>query len=244
MTDAELFYQGFEWSSPVSSASKWLVGFTGRLGVSFMEYLAQPGIRARARERLNEKNLWVFCLVLAAWIVALRWPNPVTGALNLILAGLGVVELYQRGEKAFAGLKRWWSQVYYAASEEELKGAGAALSEVLDESLYTFIEIFIGSRAFRLTEALVLKKFPVPEGFAARWRRLLGEEESGAKTAERAPAAPKAAEALGRASGLQMLGGDEAAKLKDQFPTWPVVGGAAALMGAAGLVALAARSRS
>jgi hypothetical protein len=244
------FFRDFELSKPIETGLQWFLALVWRLGDSMLlgiPYMA-PGLRDRFRERMTVTSAWVLVIALAAWLVTSVYPNPVTSVINLILAGLGIIELGSRLGDIGKNLMTWLSGAYAAKTEADLEQAGRAFGSVFDEAVYTGLELLITSKVFRAAERLIAGRFPIPEWFSARWREIwrrtasaedashLREEESRPRERDeerqnREEAKPKEEETPAQKVKAALQG--PGAQVPP-FPTWPVVGSVLGIAAIAG----------
>ncbi len=234
----DLYERGYDAAEPVTSGARHLSAAAARLALSLLRSFTHldEATWAELRRILTPSSLWGLCLVLMGWFVASIIGGPIGWAINALLIGLGLPEMWERLQRSWESLKAWFWTAYMAQQDADLDRAGQHCADFLAVSGITVLEFVLTHKAFKLAEGSLLKRFPVPEWLRAKY------EEAVARRAAKPPTAierlqqsterlAKRAEPLSGA--LRLEGGK---RLAEEFPTGAVVAGA--LTAVAGLGAL------
>lgn len=245
----DLFYRGFDRSSPLSSGAKHLTAAAERMTVSILSSFAHlpDAVWQEVQKMLSPDSLWALALVLAGWFIASVIGGLIGAAVNGLLLVYGLVDLWERAGALWGSLRKWCMGWYEASSEAELDAAGAYFAEALSVGGIAVLEVVLTHKAFKLAEGPLRKRFPAPEWLRRRFdeatqnrrrlaeqqerRRSQGSEEEAKRSRGKTEEPRRPVGVTDAVIGVTQLHG--AQQLAQGFPTMPVVAG---LLGVASAV--------
>jgi len=241
----DLYYRGFDPSSPVTSGGKHLAACAARFAVSMIrsiQYL-DDAVKAAFLKVVTIENIWALCLIFAGWMIASIIGGPVGAAVNAILLYLGVREFYDRIQEIYHPLSQWFELAYNAKDDKDMDNAARSFATGMANGGMTILEYVILHKLFKVTEKNLLSKFGPPAWLREIWNRTLGRRTKAlpGKAEPKPPDKDKAGSAVPIIAGsLQAAGARRAAA---EFPTGAVVvGGLLAAVGVTATIAVVATS--
>lgn len=169
---------------------------------------------------LSPSSLWAFCVVLACYFLSLVLSGGIAAAISGLLILYGIYSFVKDIEELLTKLSDFSTAVYVAKDETDLRAAGKLFAEALDKGLFAALQLLLSSRAFRLVERIVARRFRAPPVI----------EESVRKAKEKAEAKKKAEDAQQPKPRQQPEAktGDAPGGMRRVVRTAAVVGGASA----------------
>lgn len=213
----DLFYRGYDPAAPVTSAAEHLGAAAARMALSIVDsiVLLPDAAWSEFKRLLAVEHLWALCLVLGGWLIATLIGGVAGAAVNAVLIGYGLKDLWERLSIMGAALRKWAGAFYHAQSEAELQIAGPHFAEALSVGGLGVLELILTHKAFRLAEAPLLKRFPVPEWLRSRYAESLAKRERA-----QAPKEPPKEEGKKPQAPLS----DRIHRLGSQVPALPLAG--------------------
>jgi hypothetical protein len=178
----EMFYREFDASSPVATGMKWLAALGARIAVTFLNALAYTDIKKRLQ--LTAGHIWVLALILAAWCGVSLFPATagLADVINGILFAIGAIALFEEIKEIGQAGAKAWMLAFEAKTEADLDEAGKALAPALSGTVVSLLELLVTHTAFIAAEAAVLRRFPVPSWFEARFRKAAEPKDAGSQS--------------------------------------------------------------
>lgn len=246
----DLFYRGYDPAAPITSAAEHLGAAAARMALSMVDSMAllPEAAWAEFKRLLAVEHLWALCLVLGGWLIATLIGGVVGAAVNAVLIGYGLKDLWERLSIMGAALRKWAEAFYHAQREAELQVAGQYFAEALSVGGLGVLELVVTHKAFRLAEAPLLKRFPVPEWLRRRYAEAIQQRERTQATKEPPKAEGKKPQAplsdrihrLGAQVPALPLAG--ARRIANEFPALPLAVGILSSVAAGGTLWLVLHS--
>lgn len=193
----ESFYRGYDPESKLESVARHVQAMAIRAFFTFLYCFVDlaPETWNEIKSIATIEALWGLCICLAAMLVAGLVGGPVAVAVDLVLIGLGVWELWpvvkNMSDKLWQGLR----DSYYANNADDLAKAGNSLASGVASGLVVAFQLIFTHKVFKTVSPQVNKRFPAPEwakreyGKIERLRK--AKEEVAAKSAELAKTAAR-----------------------------------------------------
>ena len=181
-----LYYRGSSFSAHYEAAAKRLL--TSFLG-SFV-YLDDAAWTA-LRRLINPRNLWGLLLVLGGWFLATILGGWLGLAINAVLLGVGILDLWERLQQSWGSLREWFWLSYKAQKQAELDKAAKACAEGLAVGGLAVLEVVLFHFAFKALEAKVLERFKAPEWLARDFRKAAAARDALRQKADGRKTPPK-----------------------------------------------------
>ncbi len=247
----DLFYRGFDRSSPLSSGAKHLTAAAERMTVSILNSFAHlpDAVWQEVQKMLTPDSLWALALVLAGWFIASVIGGLIGAAVNGLLLVYGLADLWERAGALWDSLRKWCMGWYEASTEAQLDAAGAHFAQAMSVGGIAVLEVVLTHKAFKLAEGPLRKRFPAPEWLRRRFdeatqkRRRLAEPQEpkrSQRSSEESQRSRGKSEEARRPRGVtdDVVGVTQfhgAQQLAQSFPTVPVVAGLLGVASAVGV---------
>lgn len=159
-----VFDRSFDAANPISSGYAFINAAASRLILSVFFGLAElpEALWNEVKSLLTPSTLWGLCIVAAAFGVAHWAAPPIALAIDALLLGYGLYELWpvvkQFGQSGLA----WLSGAYNARSEQDLVAAGREFAAALATGGVTVLAAIITHKAFKSATAVLGKHYPAP----------------------------------------------------------------------------------
>lgn len=172
--DPFVFSRAFSAKSPVSSGAQHLSAAATRICFSVLfGLLAVPeSLWAEASALFTARTLWGLSLVVGAWLVATIIGGPVGVAIDALILGYGLYELWPVVKKVAGDLWDWLKTSYWANNEQDLKQAGQYFADALGAGGMAALEAILLHKAFSSASKSMLEHFPVPEWLEQRFKNV------------------------------------------------------------------------
>ena len=173
----DIYYRGFDSNSPISSGVKHLTACAARLLLAMLrsiQYMDDAAVEA-FHKYISVDNIWLLCLMLAGWLLAVVVGGTIGAAVGAILAFLGAQELFDRLNDIYAPLKDWALLAYNANNDDDMDKAAKKFAPAFATGFLTVIEFIVLHKIFRSSATLVAKKFPRPGWVDPVWERTVNE---------------------------------------------------------------------
>lgn len=249
--DPFVFSREFDRRSPASSAAKHLSALATRIcfSVLFGLMVLDESLVEEASALFTASTLWGLALVLGAWLLATIIGGPIGLAIDALIVGYGLYELWPVVKKVAGDGWEWLKGSYYANNEEDLKQAGRHFADALAAGGIAVLETIILHRAFSKASKTMLEHFPAPKWLERRFKeveefrkkRRTADEAEKRRTEEEARRRSSLEERAHSAAGHMLV---PAGRGVGSFPTGLVIGGALVLAVAGTGVALLASQGS
>lgn len=169
--DKGLYAAAFDAKRPVVTGAEWLLALAGRIASAFLDATKYTTLRRELA--LSASQAWVLGLLLAGWVALSLIPATAALAdtLNAILVAVGLIALAGQAAEIGSALSTGLRLAYAARNDEELDRAARALAPAITDSVVVAVELLVSVAAFRAAEALVAKRFPIPDAVAKRVSR-------------------------------------------------------------------------
>lgn len=161
----------FDAQSPLASGARWFTALAARVCIAFIDSLKYTSLRRELE--VSAGQLWVLGLLLGGWVALSLIPATAALAdtLNAILIGIGLVSLAGQAAEIGAALTAGLRLAYTARSDAELDNASRALAPAVTDTVVVSLELLFSLAAFKAAEAIVLKRFPIPDAVNRRLGR-------------------------------------------------------------------------
>lgn len=243
--DPSIFSRAFNPKSPVTSGALHLSALATRISFSvlFGLLMVPESLWAEASALFTASTLWGLSLVFGAWVAATVIGGPVGVAIDTIILGYGLYELWPVIKKVSGDLWEWLKGSYYANNEQDLKEAGRHFADALGAGGMAALEAILLHKVFVKASKGMIEHFPAPEWLERRFknveaqRRKRATDEETGKTKATEDLGKRAREQLHSAAGRVLV---PAGQGVGNFPTGLVLGGALVLVAAGTGIALLA----
>lgn len=177
--DPFVFSRAFSAKSPVSSGAQHLSAAATRICFSVLfGLLAVPeSLWAEASALFTAHTLWGLSLVVGAWLVATIIGGPVGVAIDALILGYGLYELWPVVKKVAGDLWEWLRTSYWANNEQDLKQAGQHFADALGAGGMAALEAIVLHKAFSRASKSMLEHFPVPEWLEHRFKNVEAQRQ-------------------------------------------------------------------
>lgn len=173
----DIYYRGFDSNSPISSGAKHLTACAARLLLAMLrsiQYMDDATVEA-FHKYISVDNIWLLCLMLAGWLLAVVVGGTIGAAVGAILAFLGAQELFERLNDIYTPLKEWALLAYNANNDDDIDKAARQFAPAFATGFLTAIEFVVLHKIFRASAALLSKRFPRPTWIDPVWERTAKE---------------------------------------------------------------------
>lgn len=173
----DIYYRGFDSNSPISSGAKHLTACAARLLLAMLrsiQYMDDAAVEA-FHKYISVDNIWLLCLMLAGWLLAVFVGGTIGAAVGAILAFLGAQELFERLNDIYTPLKEWALLAYNANNDDDIDKAARQFAPAFATGFLTAIEFVVLHKIFRASAALLSKRFPRPTWIDPVWERTAKE---------------------------------------------------------------------
>ena len=173
----DIYYRGFDSNSPISSGAKHLTACAARLLLAMLrsiQYMDDAAVEA-FHKYISVDNIWLLCLMLAGWLLAVVVGGTIGAAVGAILAFLGAQELFERLNDIYTPLKEWALLAYNANNDDDIDKAARQFAPAFATGFLTAIEFVVLHKIFRASAALLSKRFPRPTWIDPVWERTAKE---------------------------------------------------------------------
>ena len=180
----DIYYRGFDSNSPISSGAKHLTACAARLLLAMLrsiQYMDDAAVEA-FHKYISVDNIWLLCLMLAGWLLAVVVGGTIGAAVGAILAFLGAQELFERLNDIYTPLKEWALLAYNAKNDDDIDKAARQFAPAFATGFLTAIEFVVLHKIFRASAALLSKRFPRPTWIDPVWERTAKERGNRGKS--------------------------------------------------------------